>query len=290
MIAVSSRLRCLIFEIPGMKNNNVEPGERQPGLIQPWPRGGPLLRYPLRFIHARSRMVYGRPLSTRWGFDRGLPAHRYYINLFLREFAGDIRGRCLEFQDRTYLSQFAGPEVTAQDVIHIDDTNPDATVIGDITRPDTIPADTFDCIICTHVLHVIYDFNAALAGMHRMLKPGGVLLIAVPQVSMCDESAGELWRFTRLGLHQALSRCFGDRNVTTRAYGNSLVAAGELRGMVADEFTRSELHEHDPSFAIEACGRAMKQSLHSRLRGMMCKIFAPLVMMQEWMAALLPVI
>lgn len=255
------------------------------GAIHLWPKGGPLLRYPFRFLHSRSRMLYGQPLSTRWGFDRGLPAHRYYINLFLQEFAEDFKGRCLEFQDRTYVSQFADPDRTQQDVVHIDDSNPIATIVADITKPNEIPDNAFDCVVCTHVLHLIYDFEGAIAGIHRILKPGGVLLAAVPQVSMCDESENELWRFTRLGLEQALSRVFGGHNVIARAYGNSIVAAGELRGMVADEFTRSELLTHDTCFAVEICGRAVKQSNQNNgVRGMACKVMAPLLLVHDWLA------
>jgi SAM-dependent methyltransferase len=261
------------------------------GAIQPWPKGGPLLRYPFRFIHSRSRMLYGRPLSTRWGFDRGLPAHRYYINLFLQEFAADIKGRCLEFQDRTYLSQFADPRSTQQEVIHLDESNPIATIVADISQPNDIADDSFDCIVCTHVLHLIYDFGAAIAGLHRILKPGGVLLAAVPQISMCDEAEHEFWRFTRLGLEQALSKSFGPRQVATRVYGNSIVAAGELRGMIADEFTRSELNSHDACFAVEVCGRAVKSPRRlNGVRGMMCKCIGALLMMQEWIANCLPAV
>ena len=46
--------------------------------------------------------------------------------------------------------------------------------------------------------------------------------------------------------------------MTVRAYGNSLTAAGEIRGLVEDEFSRATLREHDPAFAVEVCGRAVK--------------------------------
>jgi SAM-dependent methyltransferase len=203
-------------------------------------------------------MMFGQPLSKRWGLDRGLPAHRYYINLFLHEFSADIRGVCLEFDDRDYLDRFGGDAVERFDVLHLDESNPRATVVADITQPNDIPDDTYDCIICTHVLHVIPDVNAAVEGMHRILRPGGVLLCAVPHVSMYDEREGEMWRFTRLGLHTLMARSFGAENVMARGYGNSLVAAGELRGLIANEFTWKELHAHDATASVESCCRAIK--------------------------------
>lgn len=203
-------------------------------------------------------MLRGSPLSERWGLDRGLPAHRYYIKLFFREFSADMCGRCLEFDDRDYLDLFGGDAITRHDVLHLDDSNPRATVVADITRPNSIPDNFYDCIVCTHVLHMIPDFAAAIRGMHRILRPGGVLLCAVPHVSWCDEREGELWRFTRLGLERALGDVFNESNVEARAYGNSLVAAGEMRGLIADEFTWNELHSHDPRSAVEICARAVK--------------------------------
>src|SRR5258708_1276969 len=40
--------------------------------------------------------VRTRPISTSFGFDRGTPIDRYYIENFLGRNAGDIRGRVLE--------------------------------------------------------------------------------------------------------------------------------------------------------------------------------------------------
>ena len=53
--------------------------------------------------------------------------------------------------------------------------------------------------------------------------------------------------------HQLLKSVFGEGQVETRAYGNSLIAAGEMRGMVADEFTTGTEITHDPISAVEIC-------------------------------------
>lgn len=225
----------------------------------PGPRACAFWRHPRRFLRARLRMMFGQPLSTRWGLDRGLPAHRYYIQLFFRDYCGDFSGRCLEFDDRDYIDRFGGECVTHCDVLHVDDSNPRATIVADITQPNHIPDNFYDCIVCTHVLQMIPDVEAAIRGLHRILKPGGVLLCASPHVSWCDEREGELWRFTRLGKQTLLERTFGKGNVEARAYGNSLVAAGEMRGMIADEFTWKELHTHDARSAVEICARAVKR-------------------------------
>jgi SAM-dependent methyltransferase len=199
-----------------------------------------------------------RPLSAHWGWDRGLPVHRYYLEEFLRTFTADIRGRCLEFDLDLYASRFGGANVSRVDVVHLDDSNPRATIVADLTKPNDIPSDIFDCIICTHVLHVIYEFEKAVSELHRILKPGGTLLVAVPSVSMDGEDAGELWRFVPNGLRMVLSRVFGRNKILVRGYGNSLVAAAELRGVATHELTAAELDTHDPRFPVEVCARAVK--------------------------------
>lgn len=208
---------------------------------------------------ARLQMDIGvKPLSHVWGTDRGLPVHRYYLEQFLSEFASDIRGCCLEFQDPQYTPRFGGSAVVKLDILHIDDSNPKATLVADLTEPNNLPSDHFDCIVCPHVLHVIFEVSKAVSEIYRVLKPGGVLLVAVPQVSMCDPFYHELWRFTPEGLEVLLARVFGSNNVTVRAYGNSLTAAGEIRGVVVHEFATAELDHHDPRFAVEVCARAVK--------------------------------
>lgn len=237
---------------------------------------------PLRFVWTRLRMCWGKPLSVQWGFDRGYPVHRHYIDLFLQEHAADIHGACLEFQDLLYVDRFgalAGGAVTRKDVLHLDRSNPHATIVADITEPNCIPDNTYDCIVCTHVLHGIYDLDAAVACLWRILKPGGVLLVAVPQVSLAGAEYHELWRFTAMGVRVMLARAFGANHVQVRAYGNSIVSAGELRGMVLHEFTARELYTHDPATASEICARAVKvvepsrsEFLSSEVDGGACRL------------------
>jgi hypothetical protein len=104
---------------------------------------------------------------------------------------------------------------------------------------------------------VILDLDRAVSELHRILKPGGVLIAAVPHISMYGEEYGEIWRFTPGGLRLLLTRAFG-QGVLVRGYGNSLTAAGEIRGVTAREFLQSELDCHDSRFPVEVCARAVK--------------------------------
>ena len=210
--------------------------------------------------YARLRLNAGiSPMSYLWGSDRGLPIHQYYLEQFLEENSGSIRGRCLEFLDDNYTVRYGRDKVEKKDILHIDTANPNATIVADLTKPNSIQDNLFDCIICTHVLHVIFELDKVVSELYRILKLGGVLLVGVPHISMCGKGVHELWRFTPEGLHQILAQHFGQDYVTTKGCGNSLTAAGEIRGLVAHEFTKKELDYCDERFALEVCGRAVKR-------------------------------
>jgi SAM-dependent methyltransferase len=213
----------------------------------------------LNILKARARITVGlQPLSYVWGIDRGIPIDRYYLLQFLQESAAAIYGHYLEFQEDSYTSRFGGSAVTKVDILHHDHSRPQATIVADLAKPNDIPSDSFDCIICTHVLQHIVEVDKAVSELYRILKPGGTLLVANPHINMCGLHSHEIWRLTPVGLAAVLGQAFGAENVTVRSYGNSLTAAGEIRGLASHEFTESELNYHDQRFAVEVCARALK--------------------------------
>jgi glycosyltransferase involved in cell wall biosynthesis/SAM-dependent methyltransferase len=225
----------------------------------PVKRLGKGLLWPLKFAAARFRLAVGiEPLSYAWGSERGTPIFEYYIDQFLTEWAGDIRGHCLEFFNDQYKPTRWEPQLDHLEAIHLENSHPLATMVADLAGPNDIPSERFDCIICTHTLHSRIDVEKAAAELHRLLKPHGVLLVAVPVLCMYEPGLNESWRFTEAALEGLLATRFGPRNVTVRSYGNSLTAAGQLRGLTVENFTRAELYAHDARFAVEACARAVK--------------------------------
>ena len=100
------------------------------------------------------------PISQCFGFDRGLPVDRYYIERFLARHASEIVGRVLEIGDDAYTRKFGGSRVSRSDVLHVHHGNPRATFVGDLTDPDVLPEAAFDCIVLTQTLQLIYDVRA----------------------------------------------------------------------------------------------------------------------------------
>ncbi len=202
-----------------------------------------------------------RPISDDFGFDRGTPIDRFYIERFLSDHAADIAGRVLEVGDDAYSRRFGGQQVTQQDVLHVNAGNPSATLVGDLSRAGTLPADTFDCLVLTQTLHLVYDMRAAVAQMQRSLKPGGVVLLTVPGISPIDRGewgAGWFWSLTAASATRLFADVFGAVNVRVQSHGNVFAATAFLQGLAVEEIDTAKLAFHDPSYPVIVTVRAQK--------------------------------
>jgi SAM-dependent methyltransferase len=203
-----------------------------------------------------------KPISREFGFDRGHCIDRFYIEDFLSTYASDIKGRVLEIADNEYTTQFGGDRVTQSDVLHVKGT-PRATIVADLTNADNLPSNSFDCMIVTQTLQFIYDLRAAIATIHRLLKPGGVLLTTFPgisQISRVDmDQWGEYWRFTTMSAQQLFAEHFGAEGVTVQAYGNVFAAIALLHGLAQEDIEVDKLNPHDPDYEVLITVRAVKQ-------------------------------
>ena len=199
------------------------------------------------------------PVSRGWGFDRGLPIDRYFIELFLDEHRADIGGRVLEVKDDGYTRRF-GSAVSQADVLDVDATNPAATVVADLTDARQIPDDRYDCVLLTQVLHQIYDLHAAVSECHRILKPGGTLLVTMPVLSRCsiEPRDTDFWRVTPSCAERLFGDVFGGENVSVVAYGNAVLGASFLMGVAVEEVPQRQLRRHDPMFPMLVTLRATK--------------------------------
>jgi len=187
------------------------------------------------------------PLSRNWGYDRGGPLDRVYIERFVRDHAADIRGAVLEVQEADYTRRFGGPAVDRSDVVDLAESNLGATVITDLRAAANISDATYDCVILTQTLHVIAPMTDVVSECYRILKPGGVLLVTLPCLSrVCLEYGrdGDFWRVTPAGARQLFEPVFGD-GVTVSIFGNPLAGAAFLYGLGPSEVEERDLSVTD---------------------------------------------
>ena len=214
------------------------------------------------------------PKSRDWGFDRGAPfgngrgtpVDRIYIEDFLKKNQQYITGSLCEIANNDYIKKY-GNNVSRMEVLHYPDgckqATKNATIIGDLTDLSTIPKNRIDCFVLTQTLTFIYDFKAAIRGVHYMLNPNGTVLATVAsivQISRYDmDKWGDYWRFTDLSIKKSFDEVFGEENVEVVTYGNVLAATAFLQGISAEELTKEELFYKDDDYQVTIGIRATKK-------------------------------
>jgi SAM-dependent methyltransferase len=202
-----------------------------------------------------------QPVSREFGADRGQPLDRYYIETFLSTYAADITGDVLEIETATYTRQF-GQQVKSFHTLHVAEKITPDTIVADLSQPEGLPQDRFDCFICTQTFQYIYDFEKGVVGAHRLLKPGGVVLATMPTVSQKsvadDRPWKEYWRVTSDAAERAFGAVFGPENVQVNAYGNALVAAAFLLGLAVPDLPKRKRDVYDPHYQCLVAVRATK--------------------------------
>jgi SAM-dependent methyltransferase len=200
------------------------------------------------------------PVSRRFGYDRGTPVDRYYIDRFLDANSASIRGRVLEVKDSGYTDRF-GTAVTEREVLDADGSNPLATIVDDLATCRTIPDNSFDCFILTQTLQYVAQVKDAVANCYRILKPGGTLLATVPTLGQIVDKRPHLveyWRFTPASCNALFGEVFGPAAVEVRTHGSCLTSVALLVGMAQEELTTRELERDDPDFALLVSVRGVK--------------------------------
>lgn len=206
------------------------------------------------------------PYRPDFGWHRGQCIDRYYMDKFFSAHSAEIQGRVLEVGDPEYTLKFGANLVTQSEVIDLDANNGRSTIHDDLCSAASIGDNTYDCILCPQTLLVVYDFHSAIRTMHRILKPGGVLLATTTGIAqicpqpMIGGAGRDYWRFTDASAQTAFADIFGKGNVQVVTYGNVLTAVALLHGLVTQELTPQELDNHDPSYQVTIGIRARKET------------------------------
>ncbi|MCH6234050.1 glycosyltransferase [Cognataquiflexum rubidum] len=204
------------------------------------------------------------PFSKTFGYDRGGPIDRYYIEEFLKDSSIHIQGRVLEIGDNEYTLRYGKEKVRQSEILHVNESNAQATIIGDLSDAPQIADNSFDCIILTQTLHLVYDYKAVIRTCYRILKPGGIMLLTVPGITPIDyEEWGNTWywSFTGLAIEKILSEVFNPNHTKVQTFGNVYVATAFLYGMGLPEVKQEKLEFNDPQMQVIVTAKAIKEPL-----------------------------
>ncbi len=125
---------------------------------------------------------------------------RYILDLQIKEASKFIRGNVLDVgagEVNRYSKYFTYDKYVRMDLNHGEKVD----LIG---SADNIPMPdgSFDSVICTQVFEHLKDPDKSAKEIYRVLKPGGTLLVTVPQMNELHEEPHDYWRYTKFGLEE----------------------------------------------------------------------------------------
>jgi len=204
-----------------------------------------------------------QPVSRIFGLDRGEAIDRYYIEKFLEENRGLIKGVVLEVAGSVYTRKFGGEKVIESLVLDpIVKNNID--IVGNLETGEGIPENKVDCFILTQTLLCIFDIHSAARNAIKILKPGGFLLLTVPGITPISrydyERWGQYWCFTDQSVRKLFDTIVPAENITINTYGNVKIASAFLYGLALHEVSLKELDYHDHNYQVIITAAVRKQS------------------------------
>lgn len=188
------------------------------------------------------------PLSDAYGFDRGTPIDRYYVDRFLSARRSLISGRVLEIQTTDHARRY-GRGTT---VMHTLDVNPafHPTYHCDLAASDIVPSGSYDCFLLPNTLCFLQDLDAALAHVRRIVVSGGAILATVPAFVPLTPDVPDFWHASAAGWRVVAARVWPDCEVSVDTYGNCLAAVAAMYGVAAEELTSKELDVRDERYPV----------------------------------------
>lgn len=95
-----------------------------------------------------------------------------------------------------YVDRYVGYDIEAR--------ADDVDYLGDLEDMAAVPSGSVDVVLCSEVLEHVPHPAAAIAEFHRIVKPGGTVVLTVPFLARLHEEPYDFYRYTRHGLRRLL--------------------------------------------------------------------------------------
>ena len=188
------------------------------------------------------------PLSEMFGFDRGTPIDRYYVDKFLSARRQLITGCVLEIQTTDHTHRY-GSDVATADTLDIN-AGFRPTYVCDLATADIVPSGRYDCFLLPNTLCFLKDLEPALRHTRRIVRAGGVILATVPGFVPLTPDVPDYWHLSADGWRTITHRVWPDCDTVVETHGNCLAAMAALYGIAVEELTSNELDATDPRYPV----------------------------------------
>jgi SAM-dependent methyltransferase len=197
------------------------------------------------------------PFSANFGFERGTPVDRFYLQRFLEANRAAITGRVLEVQVPSYTRTYGHGVETS----HTVDINPifNATYTCDLANAPQIPSDSYDCVLAPNTLQHVTDLVPTLHTLLRIARPGGVVLASAPVLLPLIPDGDDYWRLSPVGWQRTLAREWAGCDISVEGHGNCLAAIAAMHGLALEELTDEELEANDPRYPVLVTIKGVKK-------------------------------
>ncbi|MFQ5668582.1 MAG: hypothetical protein ACE5I7_19425 [Candidatus Binatia bacterium] len=190
-----------------------------------------------------------QPFSLDFGFDRGTPIDRYYVEKFFEQNRAHIRGDVLEIQVSTYTRR-DGHDVH---VAHSVDINSSVapTIVCDLASSDgVLPNERYDCFLLPSTPQHLRSLELSMRHALRVLKPGGVILATCAAFVPLIPDGPDYWRNSAAGWAEIVQQAWSGCEVKVQSYGNCLAVVAAMLGLAIEELTPEELDVNDPRYPV----------------------------------------
>ena len=202
---------------------------------------------------AAVRRLY--PICNRFGFLRGTPVDRYYLQRFLGRVKDRISGVTVEIGGaRDNPRAFGWTNVTTYTSVNLE---PSARIdrVGDANDPGLLVPKSVDCVVALNVLEHCAEPWRVTTNIRTWLREGGRAVCMVPNAQRLHRMPQDYWRPLPDGM-RSLFREFSQQEVYQ--YGNPLTVMASYLGVAAEELTAEELDHCNFDYPVATCIVATK--------------------------------
>ncbi|WP_169221635.1 methyltransferase domain-containing protein [Brasilonema sp. UFV-L1] len=195
------------------------------------------------------------PICHKFGFTRGTPVDRYYLDKFISEIRHQVVGSVLEIGgvllNKEIYQLSVATEYQTLDLV----SRPGVTVVGDAHDSTIIMPESLDTVLVFNVLEHCHNPWVVVQNIYSWLRVGGKCFCMVPSAQKLHSLPKDYWRPLPDGMKQ-LFQDFSESNL--HIYGNPLTVLASFMGVAAEELSPQDLDDFHPDYPVATCIAALK--------------------------------